>query len=76
LTVILAEEQRSPYFNLFTPEIKHYLLAIVKKRLKEQVDSETWIDCMQLLIGIGFSYSEENFFKDSISQTLMEIRSQ
>ena len=75
LAVILAQEQRRPYFNLFTPEIKQYLLTITKKRLREQVDSETWIDCMQSLLGIGFSESDEKYFKESISLALKEIRS-
>ena len=75
LAILLAEEHRRPYFYLFTPEIKHYLLTIIKKRLKEQVDNETWIDCMQTLIGIGFSEHDEKFFKESIALSLKEIRS-
>jgi curved DNA-binding protein CbpA len=76
LTVILAEEKRRVYFNLFTPEIKHYLLIMAKKKLREQVDSETWIDCMESVLGIGFSEQDEKFFKDSIANALKEIRSQ
>ena len=76
LTLILAEEKRRTYFNLFAPEIKHYLLTIVRKKLREQVDSETWIDCMETLFGIGFSEQEEKYFKESILCALKEIRSQ
>ena len=74
LTAILAEELRRPYFNLFTPEIKSYLKAIVKKKLKHQVDSETWIDCMEALMGIGFSERDEKFFRESMSYTLKKTR--
>ena len=74
LAALLAEEQRRPYFNLFTPEIKSYVKMLVKKRLKSQVNSETWIDCMESLIGIGFSEQDERFFKESIMHTLKEIR--
>jgi len=74
LTALLAEEQRRPYFNLFTPELKSSIFALVKKRLRAQVDNETWIDCMESLIGIGFSEYEENYFKMSISQVLKELR--
>jgi curved DNA-binding protein CbpA len=74
LTTLLAEELRRPYFNLFTSEIKLYLKDIIKKRLKPQVDSETWISCMQSLIDIGFSEHDENQFKSSISKTLKELR--
>ncbi|MCL2721525.1 MAG: J domain-containing protein [Treponema sp.] len=74
LTIILLEENKHPHFNLFTPEIKSYLTAIVKKRLKDQVDDETWIDCLEILMGIGFSQNDEMFFKKSIAHTLKEIR--
>ena len=75
ICVLLAEERRLPYFNLFTPEIYIYLKSIVNKRLKPQVDMETWIDCMEALIGIGFSVHDEETFKKSIAKALKEIRS-
>jgi len=75
LITLLEEEKRRPYFNLFTPDIKLYVKDIVKKRLKSQIDSETWIDCLQALIGIGFSQQEEKFFKESIVTALKELRS-
>ena len=75
MATLLAEEKRRPYFKLFTVEIKLYVKEIVKKRLRKQVDKETWIDCMEKMIGIGFSQQDENFFKESITQTLKEIRS-
>ena len=74
MSAILNEEKKRPYFNLFTPEIKYYLLTMAKKRLRSQVDDETWIDCMQSLVGIGFSDRDEKFFKDSIAKTLKIIR--
>jgi len=74
ITALLIEERRRPYFNLFTPEIYIYLKSIVNKRLKPQVDRETWLDCMEALIGIGFSVHDEETFKKSIAKTLKEIR--
>ena len=74
LASLLEEEQRHPYFNLFTPEIKSYVKNMIKKKLRMQVDNETWIDCMESLIGIGFSQADEKFFKDSMAQTLKEMR--
>jgi len=74
LVIILAEEKRRTYFNLFTPDIRIYVKEIIKKRLREQTDNETWIDCMESLIGTGFSEHDEKSFKESISQTLKEIR--
>jgi len=74
MTALLAEEKLRPYFNLFTMEIKLYVKDIVKRRLKQQVDPETWIDCMETLIGIGFSEYDEKLFKESMANALKEIR--
>jgi len=74
LAALLAEEQRRPYFNLFTPEIKLYVKALVNKRLRQQIDDETWIDCIEALIGIGFSVHDESVFKESLAITLKKIR--
>jgi curved DNA-binding protein CbpA len=74
ITALLAEENRRPYFNLFTPEIYKYLKSIVKNRLKPFVDKQTWIDCMEALIGIGFSAFDEKTFKESMAKTLKEMR--
>jgi curved DNA-binding protein CbpA len=74
ITALLVEERRKPYFNLFTPEIYQYLKTMINKRLKLQVDPETWINCMETLIGIGFPVHDENIFKESIVKTLKEIR--
>jgi len=76
ITTLLAEERRRPYFNLFTPEIYKYLKLMTMKRLKPQIDPETWIDCMEALIGIGFSVHDENAFKESMAKTLKKIRAQ
>ena len=75
MTTVLAEERRRPYFKLFTVEIENYLKAMVKQRLKPQVDEETWIDCMETMIGLGFSARDESRFKRSISDTWQKIKS-
>ena len=74
MAALLAEEKRRPYFNLFTPEIIIYVKEMLKKRLKKQVDHETWINCLEALIGVGFSRQDEKQFKESIADTLKEIR--
>jgi len=75
LAVVLGEERRRPYFKLFTVEIESYLKTLVKQRLKAQVDEETWIDCMEIMMGLGFSARDENRFKRSISDTWLKIKS-
>jgi len=75
LAVVLGEERRRPYFKLFTVEIESYLKTLVKQRLKTQVDEETWIDCMEIMMGLGFSARDESRFKRSISDTWLKIKS-
>ena len=74
LSAILAEERRRPYFKLFTVEIENYLKTLVNLRLKAQVDEETWIDCMETMIGLGFPAQDEKRFKRSMAVTLERLR--
>jgi len=75
MTAVLAEERRRPYFKLFTVEIENYLKNLVKSRLRAQVDEETWIDCMETMIGLGFSAQDEKRFKRSMADTWLKIKS-
>ena len=76
LAAILAEEHRQPYFNHFTIDIKKYVKTIIGKKLKKQVDNETWVTCMESLMGVGFSAYEENTFNEYKEQALNEIRAE
>ncbi|MDR2729482.1 MAG: DnaJ domain-containing protein [Treponema sp.] len=74
LVKVLAEEQQCPYFKLFTIEIKNYLKSIVRSRLKNQVDDETWIDCMEELVNLNLSAQDEMRFRRSMADTLEKLR--
>jgi curved DNA-binding protein CbpA len=76
MSEVLAQERHSPYFKLFTIEIESYLKAIVKQRLRKQVDDETWIECMETMVNLGFSEREQNHYKKSIADTLKKSRKQ
>ncbi|MCL2043008.1 MAG: J domain-containing protein [Treponema sp.] len=54
LALVIREERRLPYFRRFTPEIEKFIREIVRRRLRPQVDDETWIECMEILLGLGF----------------------
>ena len=75
LSIVLGEERRRPYFKLFTVEIENYLKTLVRQKLKSQVDEETWIDCMEIMMGLGFPARDENHFKRSISDAWLKIKS-
>ena len=74
LSAVLSEERKRPYFKLFTVEIENLLKSLVKFRLKPQVDEETWIDCMETMIGLGFSARDENRYMRSMADTLEKLR--
>jgi len=74
LAAVLAEERRRPYFKLFTVEVENYIKNLVKFRLKPQVDEETWIDCLETMITLGFSAKDEKRFKRSMADTLVKLR--
>ena len=53
LTVLLYEEHRKPYFKLFTEELEKLLKALVRFRLKNQVDEQTWVSCVETMAYLG-----------------------
>jgi curved DNA-binding protein CbpA len=74
MSAVLAEERRRPYFKLFTAEIESYLKNMVKLKVRPQVDEETWIDCLETMIALGFSARDEKRYKHSIAVTLEKLR--
>ena len=74
LTALLAEERRRPYFKLFTAEIEKYLKSMIKLKLKHQVDDETWICCMETMLGLGFPAKDEKYFLQSLAASLKRTR--
>jgi curved DNA-binding protein CbpA len=68
LTGLITEERRRPYFKLFTVEIENYLKSLVKFRLKRQVDKETWGDCMEIMIDLGFPVWNKTYRKRSLAK--------
>jgi curved DNA-binding protein CbpA len=76
LAVLVREERRLPYFRHFMEEIEQYLKNLVRLRLKAQVDGETWIECMEILLDLGFSARDEARWMRSIAETLFELGDQ
>jgi len=73
LELIIRAERRKPYFGIFTPELERYTREIVRQRLRSQVDDETWIECMETLMDLGFSARDTAFWLRSLAQTLLKI---
>ena len=73
LESIIREERRKSYFGIFTPELEKFTREIVRRRLRPQVDDETWIECMETLLDLGFPAKDTAFWMKSLAQTLLKI---
>jgi len=70
---VIREERRKPYFGIFTPELEKYTREIVRRRLRPQVDDETWIAVMEALLDLGFPAGDTAFWLRSLARTLHKI---
>jgi hypothetical protein len=73
LTALIREERRLPYFRHFAKDVEIFLKEMVRLRLRRDVDDETWIECMQDLLGLGFSAHEESRWLKSQAEALAVI---
>jgi tetratricopeptide (TPR) repeat protein len=73
LTALVREERRQPYFKHFADDIKSYLKELVRLRLRSRVDAGTWVECMETLLGLGFSPREEARWLRSMAEALLKM---
>jgi curved DNA-binding protein CbpA len=73
LVLVVREERQQPYFRHFTPEIEKLVREIVRLRLRPQVDDETWIGCMEILLDLDFPARDTSYWMRSLAQTLHTI---
>jgi curved DNA-binding protein CbpA len=73
LAVLVREERRLPYFRHFMEELEQYLKALVRQRLRAQVDEETWVECMETLLGLGFPARDEARWMRSLAEALLAL---
>ncbi|MDR0316387.1 MAG: J domain-containing protein, partial [Treponema sp.] len=73
LVILIQEERRLPYFRHFLEEIEICLRTLVRQRLRPQVDAETWIGCMEALLGLGFPVRDEARWMRSMAEALRDI---
>jgi len=70
LAGIVREERRRPYFRHFTEDIEKYVREIVRLRLRPQVDEETWAECLETLLTLGFPPRDEAGWRRSLAAAL------
>ena len=70
LVKIIKEERRHPYFRLYAPEIENFIKEIINHRLRPHVDNETWIECLGMLLDMGFSAEDEAKWKKALAYVM------
>lgn len=73
LVILVREERRLPYFRHFMEEIENHLKTLIRLRLKPQVDEETWIECMETMLTLGFDARDEARWMRSMAETLLSL---
>ena len=68
LVKIIREERRLPYFRHFMIEVEKFLKELVRLRLRSAVDSGTYLECMEVLLSLGFSLKDNERWMRSIKK--------
>jgi len=76
LVNIVREERRQPYFRHFMEEVETFLKELVRLHLRQAVDAETYVECMEKLLDLGFSNRDEARWMRSIAETLVQAGEQ
>jgi curved DNA-binding protein CbpA len=70
---IIKEERRQPYFKHFMEDVENFLKELVRLRLKASVGKERYVECLEALLGLGFSPKDESRFLRSLAETLLSM---
>jgi curved DNA-binding protein CbpA len=70
LTDLVREERRRPYFRHFACEVERALKDLVRLRLKAAVGGEIYAECLERLLGLGFSSRDESRWMRAMAETL------
>ena len=70
---LIREERRSPYFRHFMEEVETFFRELIRLHLKSSVDPETYADCLESLIGLGFSSRDEARWMRSLAETMLYL---
>ena len=68
LVKIIREERRQPYFKHFAAEVETFLKELVRLQLRSAVDAETYIECLEALLDLGFPARDQARWIRSIAR--------
>jgi len=54
LVSLVREERRLPYFRHFMQEVETFLKELVRLHLRPAVDGDTYLECLEALLDLGF----------------------
>ena len=74
LVKLVREERRLPYFKHFMQEVETFLREMVRLRLRGAVDADTYVECIEALLGLGFPPKDEARWIRSISKIQQKRR--
>ncbi|MCL2381164.1 MAG: J domain-containing protein [Treponema sp.] len=69
LVSLVREERRLPYFKHFTQEVEGLLKELVRLHLRQAVDGETYVECLEALLDLGFPPAYEKRILYSIARS-------
>ena len=72
LVKLVREERRRPYFRHFMQDVETFLKELVRLRLRKAVDDETYLDCLETLLNLGFSSGDKARWTRSISNVRLK----
>jgi len=68
LVKLVREEKRQPYFKHFAVEVETFLKELVRLRLRSAVDGETYVECLEALLDLGFPARDQARWIRSITR--------
>jgi len=68
LVSLVREERRLPYFKHFMQEVETFLKEMVRLHLRSAVDGETYLECLEALLDLGFPPSYQSRILSAIAR--------
>ncbi|MDR0718343.1 MAG: DnaJ domain-containing protein [Treponema sp.] len=73
LVSLVKEERRKPYFRHFAEDIESFLKEIVRLHLRKALSPETYLECLEAMLGLGLNSRDKARVLRSMAETLAQI---
>ena len=72
LVKLVREERRLPYFRHFMEDVEIFLKELVRLRLPKALDEETYLECLEAMLDLGFSRQDQARWLRSINRIMFK----